>query len=176
MDWWDKNWARLDPDYSPTPYAQLAAAWTNAGDRDAADEIRYLGRERERQELWERKIWGAWLTQTALCYVAGYGIGSNTFCVLYWVLGLSLLFAALLWWLSPEARKKPRGAFWCFGASLSRLLPVIEINKEFTDFFNDPERKNLKFWPSMLFSALGIIGWILGGVLLVAVSGLTQSH
>jgi hypothetical protein len=55
-------------------------------------------------------------------------------------------------------------------------LPVIEINKEFTDFFNDPERKNLKFWPSMLFSALGIIGWILGGVLLVAVSGLTQSH
>ena len=48
MDWWD-NWARLDPDYSPAPYAQLAAALTNAGDRDAANEIRYLGRERERE-------------------------------------------------------------------------------------------------------------------------------
>ena len=38
MDWWD-NWARRDPDYSPAPYAQLAAALTNAGDRDAANEI-----------------------------------------------------------------------------------------------------------------------------------------
>src|ERR1700730_8824527 len=24
MDWWNKNWARLDPDYSPAPNAQLA--------------------------------------------------------------------------------------------------------------------------------------------------------
>jgi hypothetical protein len=37
MDWWD-NWARLDTDYSPVPYAQLAAALTSAGDRDAANE------------------------------------------------------------------------------------------------------------------------------------------
>jgi hypothetical protein len=45
MGWWD-NWARLDPIYSPAPYAQLAAALTSAGDRDAANEIRYLGRVR----------------------------------------------------------------------------------------------------------------------------------
>jgi hypothetical protein len=45
--WWD-NWAKLDPKYSPAPYAQLAAAFTAAGDRNAANEIRYLGRERER--------------------------------------------------------------------------------------------------------------------------------
>jgi hypothetical protein len=49
MEWWD-NWPRLDPDYSPTPYAQLAAALTSLGDRDAANEIRYRGREREREE------------------------------------------------------------------------------------------------------------------------------
>jgi len=28
MDWWD-NWAKLDPDYSPATYAQLAAAFTS---------------------------------------------------------------------------------------------------------------------------------------------------
>ena len=44
------------------------------------------------------------------------------------------------------AREKPRGAVWCFGASLSRLLPGIELNKEFADFFNDPNRENLKPW------------------------------
>ena len=38
MDWWD-SWARLDPDYSPFPYAQLAAALTSAGDREAAAEF-----------------------------------------------------------------------------------------------------------------------------------------
>src|SRR6202035_2343564 len=43
MDWWD-NWARRDPVYAPTPYAQLAAALTSLGDRDAANEIRYRGR------------------------------------------------------------------------------------------------------------------------------------
>ena len=58
---------------------------------------------------------------------------------------------------------------------LSRLLPGIELNKEFADFFNDPYRVRLKFWPSMLFSALGVLGWLLAAVLIVAVSGLTQS-
>jgi len=38
MDWWD-NWARRDPGYSPAPYAQLAAAVTGAGDRDAGNEM-----------------------------------------------------------------------------------------------------------------------------------------
>ena len=119
--------------------------------------------------------WGVWLLHTALCYVAGYGIGLYTFRVVWWVIGLSLVFGALLWWLSPAARKEPRARVWCVAASLSRLLPVIEINKEFTDFFNDPNRERLKFWPGTLFSALGVLGWFLAAVLIVAVSGLTQS-
>jgi hypothetical protein len=65
--------------------------------------------------------------------------------------------------------------FWCFGASLSRLLPVIEINKEFSDFFNDPKRERLTGWQSGIFSVIGIIGFVLGAVLVAAVSGLTQN-
>ncbi len=53
--------------------------------------------------------------------------------------------------------------------------PVIEINREFTEFFNDPERERLNWWQSILFSALGIVGFVLGAILLTAVSGLTQS-
>jgi hypothetical protein len=169
MDWWD-NWARRDPGYSPAPYAQLAAALTGAGDRDVGNEIRYLGRVRECKT--EKGLAG--VLCGALQYVAGFGIGTYTFRVLWWVLGFSLAGAALLWWTVPAARTKHRGPLWCFGASLARLLPVIEINKEFTEFFNDPERERLNWWQSIVFSALGIVGFVLGAILIAAVSGLTQ--
>jgi hypothetical protein len=54
-------------------------------------------------------------------------------------------------------------------------LHVIPINKELTEFFDDPERARLKGWQVFLFSALGIIGLALGTILLAAVSGLTHS-
>jgi len=169
MVWWD-NWARLDPNYSPAPYTQLAAALTTAGDRDAANEIRYLGRVRERET--EKGL--AYVWSGPIQYVAGFGIGTYTFRVLYWVIGISLTGAALLWWTVPASHTKHRGKLWCFGASLARLLPVIEINKEFTEFFNDPERERLNWWQSILFAALGIVGFVLGAILIAAVSGLTQ--
>jgi hypothetical protein len=52
---------------------------------------------------------------------------------------------------------------------------VIEINKEFTEFFDDPESKRLTGWQSLIFSAMGIVGFVLGAILIAAVSGLTQS-
>jgi hypothetical protein len=51
---------------------------------------------------------------------------------------------------------------------------VIEINKEFTDFFNDPGRTRLTSWQSFVFSVIGIVGWVLGAILIAAVAGLTQ--
>ena len=171
MDWWDKNWARLDPDYSPAPYTQLAAALTSAGDRDAANEIRYLGRVREREtEKGLAYVWSGFVQ-----YVAGFGIGTYTFRVLYWVIVISFLGALYLRMRVKGVRDNHRGFIWCFGASLSRLLPVIEINKEFTDFFNDPERKRLTDWQSFIFNAMGIVGFVLGAILAAAVAGLTQS-
>jgi hypothetical protein len=169
MVWWDKNWARLDTKYSPAPYVQLAAALTSAGDRAAADEIRYLGHVRER----ETETGLAYIWSGAVQYVAGFGIGGYTFRVLYWVIGISLAGAALLWMKVPAA--KQHGPVWCFGASLARLLPVIEVNQEFAEFFNDPERKRLTGWQSFVFSAMGIVGWLLAAILGVAVSGLTQT-
>ncbi len=170
--WWD-NWARRDPGYSPATYAQLAAAFTNSGDRDAADDIRYFRREREREMACKEGLLGSCVLQTVLGSVAGYGVGSHTFKVIPWVLAFWLAGGLLLWWTVPAA--KNRGAIWCSCASLAQLLPVITINKELTDFFNDPERKNLKGWQVFVFSALGVVGLALGAILLIAVSGLTQN-
>ena len=52
---------------------------------------------------------------------------------------------------------------------------MIEVNKEFTEFFNDPERERLTGWQSFIFAAMGMVGFVLGAILLAAVSGLTQS-
>jgi hypothetical protein len=169
---WD-DWARLDPDYSPASYGQLATAFTNAGDRDAANDIRYLGRERQREAACKEGLRGSCLLQGALGSVAGYGIGSYTFRVVPWVLVFWLAGVALLWWTVPAAKKN--GAVWCCCASLAQLLPVITINKELTEFFNDPGRTRLKGWQVFVFSALSMVGFALGGILLLAISGLTHN-
>jgi hypothetical protein len=166
--WWDE-WIRRDPKYSPTPYENLASALAAAGDRDAADEIRFLGRVRQREE---EKSWLAWTFSGFFQYVAGFGIGGYTFRVLYWVIGISMAGALYLWTCVRAARE--HGPIWCFGASLARLLPVIEINKEFTDFFDDPKRCRLTAWQSFVFSGVGLAGWVLGAILIAAISGLTQ--
>ena len=167
MDWWD-GWARRDPVYSPAPYEQLAAALVASGDRSAADEIRFLGRVRqhESEEGWSSIFSGF------LRLVAGFGIGDYTFRVLGWVLGITLAGAAYLWTFVPAARA--HGIVWCSGASLNRLLPVIEINKEFADFFNDPNRVRLTAWQSLVFSVIAMVGWLLGAILIAAIAGLTQ--
>jgi len=127
------------------------AALVAAGDRDAADETRFLGRVRQREE---EKSWLVWIFSGFLQYVAGFGIGEYTFRVLYYVIGISVAGAFYLWNCVPKARE--HGRIWCFGASLARLLPVIEINKEFTDFFDDPKRSRLTGWQSFVFSGIGM--------------------
>jgi len=103
---WD-NWARLDPDYSPASYAQLATAFTNAGDRDAGDDIRYLGRQRQREAACKETLRGSCFLQTALGSVAAT----------HWhlhvqspALGICVLAGrrGVLWWTSRRRRKMGR--------------------------------------------------------------------
>jgi hypothetical protein len=68
-----------------------------------------------------------------------------------WVIVI-MVFGALYLKESVKGVRDEKHPFvWCLGASLSRLLPVIEINKEFTNFFNDPERKRLTGWQVLSF-------------------------
>lgn len=95
VKWWD-DWARRDPAFSPAPYEQLGAAFFAAGDRGAADEIRYLGRIRQREVETDRS---RWILDGILQYGAGFGIGGYTLRAVYWALGLMLL---LVLWLSAR--------------------------------------------------------------------------
>ncbi len=167
-EWWDE-WARRDKGYSPYPYQQLAAAFTLAGDKDLADDIRYRSRVRE----YQTQRFPDWLWSWFLRWVAGFGIGTYPFRVLYWVGVISLAGALYLWKRAKGVRDKGHGFLWCWGASLARLLPVIEVNKEFTDFFNDPDRKNLTARENAAFSIMGVVGWFLAAILIAAVSGIT---
>jgi hypothetical protein len=167
-EWWD-DWARRDTHYSPDPYQQLAAAFTLAGDKDLADDIRYKGKVREH----ETQTGLNWLWSAFLRWVAGFGVGNYPFRVLFWVGAISLAGALYLLKRSKGVRDKGHTFFWCWGASLSRLLPVIEINKEFSEFFNDPERTKLTARENAAFSIIGVFGWFLAAVLIAAVSGIT---
>ena len=168
------DWLDRDPVFSTQPYTQLAGVLLASGHRDTAETIRYYGRERERREALARGDWrgGVWLT--FLWAVAGYGIGTYTFRVLYWVGGLTLLGTVMLLF-SRNARR--RGLLWCCGACLQHLLPVVEFNKEFKVFFDNPpaeegQKRNLNGVQVAFFSALALAGWVLGIVLLAAMSNL----
>jgi hypothetical protein len=172
-----KSWLAKDggPDrrYSPQPYAQLASVLVAAGGRDYANAILFAGRERERKQARRDHRSRRWLWLTALSWLCGYGIGIRTFRVLPWILGSVAVGTAVLWFCAPVATHQ-KGLLWCAGASLDRLLPIIQLNKEFGDFFNDPERKRLTGAVIAFFACLGLWGWVLGSFLIAAVSGLTQ--
>ncbi len=72
------------------------------------------------------------------------------------------------------ARDGSYGFFWCFGACLDRLFPLIEINKEFTQFFNEPMIGKLTRAQNFFFSGLRIVGLAPGALLAAALAGLTQ--
>jgi hypothetical protein len=167
-----RDWLLRDRTFSPQPYTQLAGVLLASGRREFAEDIQYASRERQRSET---RGWGAWLWQTVWWAGAGHGVGLYTFRVLRWVVVLTALGFAVLW-LSPNARA--HGWIWMLGASLHRLLPVVELNKEFKDFFENPKptadggRRNLAGWQVVFFGGIAVGGWILGFILLAAMGGL----
>jgi len=194
---WFERWLGKQHPYAPAPYQQLASVLREEGRPDTADEVLYAGRERDRCDTcWSRPGWCIWLS--TLSAVSGYGIGVYTFRVLMWVFILTGIGAFLLGVFSPNARREAfRGAqarrgggpvlkivcglLWLIGASLQRLLPIpVELNKEFTNFFDDP-REN-EYWPNLnrplqlYFVVHAILGWALGIIVLAAMSGIIQKR
>jgi hypothetical protein len=173
-EWTD--WLARDRTFSTQPYTQLATVLFAAGHRDTATAIQFTGRERERSEALMHGDRGSWMWLTFLSFVAGYGIGDYTFRVLWWLLIFTLLGFVVLSF-SPNARA--HSVLWRFGASLHRLLPIVDLSKEFKDFFDNPPTNS--DWPRNLnrrqmayFAVHAIAGWILGLILLAAMGGLTQ--
>lgn len=168
-----RNLLERDRTFSPQPYAQLTSVLRAAGHRDIAEAIDYAGRDRERHS---EQAWSRWIWLTFLWAIAGYGVGLHTFRVLWWVLGLTLLGAIVLW-RSPVARA--HGVLWMVAASFHRLMPLVKLNKEFEDFFDNPLPKegggapNLSRLQVAFFSGIALAGWVLTFFLLAALGDIT---
>jgi hypothetical protein len=131
--------------------------------------------------------WGTWIGLTTLQVFVGYGIGAYGFRAIGWALILALIGTVILSF-APGVRgarpvglpRTPRAArqkslLWCFGASLHHVLPLVSINREFSDFFDDPQREKLRPWQLVAFGVLALCGWALGLFVVAAFSGLIQS-
>jgi hypothetical protein len=125
---------------------------------------------------------------SALQLFVGHGIGAYTFRAAGWGLVLAVIGTIILC-VAPgvrgvrpvrflaKTRRGPRqkSLLWCFGASLQRVLPLVTISAEFSDFFNDPKRERLRPWQHVTFGVLVLCGWALAGFVAAAFSGLIQN-
>jgi hypothetical protein len=106
--------------------------------------------------------------------VAGYGIGSYAFRSAYWALALALLGSVIMrFWVKGVAEAN-HGWFWCLGASLNRLLPVLNLKKEFADFFDDRAINQFTPQQDFFFTVLGLLGWMVGAFVLAAMATITH--
>jgi hypothetical protein len=168
-----ENWLdRGNAEHSPQPYRQMTEVLTAAGARDAALDVQFHGRQQERKQVCAQWHLSRCASLALLEFTVGYGIGDYAFRVVPWVLGLFMV-GWLILLRSPVARRK--GLIWCVGASWDRLLPLVELNPEFKDFFNDPEHQRLRGWQLVAFAAIGVLGWVLSLFLVAALTGLTQN-
>ena len=97
------------------------------------------------------------------------------FRALYCALGLSLLGAVILrFWANQGITAKRYRFLWCCFASVNRLLPVVTLKKEFTDFFDDRDKNKFEPWQDFVFAMLGVFGWVLGLIVLAAMATITH--
>jgi hypothetical protein len=171
--WWD-NWAHSDESKSSYPYEQLAVAHAAAGDRNAADAFHYA----ERVRAAENADWGERALSYVLGWGAGYGIGYYMFRALGWALLLAVIGTLVLRFfvkgVRDETGRVTHGSFWCFGASVDRLLPFITLKKEFSEFFDDKEVNRFTRGQDLFFIVFGVLGWVLGAIVLAAMGTFTK--
>jgi hypothetical protein len=163
--WWD-SWARRDPIFSPALYDQLAAAFVTGGMRNAADDVKFLGRVREQSG----KRTAGWLWSLVLEYVVGYEIGDYTFRLFYWLAGATFALAAYMYWrLNQASSRRERVPFvQCLNASLDRIFPWVRLHRIVMELFNVVPDSRLN--PGTDF----FIGMLIGALTAAAVAGLTQ--
>jgi hypothetical protein len=170
---WYRGWLARDREFSRQPYQQLAATFRAAGDTDRADAVLIAARDREMTVNWQQGDTLGAAGLLVLKLTIGYGLGSGYTLALVWVVVVTLIGMVVLR-ASPEARAK--GRWWRFGASLDHLLPIIELNPEFGEFFKDPERKRLAGWQQAWFAAQAVFGYVLGAFVAAGMAGLTQAQ
>ena len=103
----------------------------------------------------------------------GYGLGNGYFLALVWVLGFTGI-GMLVLRSAPHARDK--GPLWRFMASLDHLLPIMELDEEFGEFFHDPQRRWLTTGRQVYFASHALVGYVLASFVVAGLAGLTQAR
>jgi hypothetical protein len=153
---WFKKWLAKQNPYAPGPYQQLASVLREQGRPDAADEVLYTSKERERaQSTFLRNVW---LSANRL--LIGYGYYVEW--ALLWVLGFLLLGIAALQ-LSGEGRKN--GMPFGIAYSFDMLLPIIRLREKHYQI----DLGCVRYY----FYLHKIAGFVLASFLIAGLSGLT---
>ena len=151
-----------DPECSPQPYRQLAAALRVEGESVKADTILYVGRERDRHGANGAKRW--WLT--LLNYTIGYGLGHRYLRTAWWVLGMAVLGALVL---SQCDGAMGFSVTWLLSCSLDLLIPIFEFGEGHYEFI-----QTVTGWPKAYFYFHQFVGYLLASLLIAGIAGLTQ--
>jgi hypothetical protein len=154
---WFKIWLAKGQ-YSPQPYMQLAAVLRDAGRPDAAADVLYAGKQRERQEV--RGPQRVWLT--ALDWSVGYGYHVER--ALFWVAGFIVAGVVVLR-ASGEGRR--HGMPFGLAYSFDLLLPIIRLREMHYTI-------ELAGWARYYFYVHKIMGYVLASFLVVGVTGLVK--
>lgn len=122
---WFKGWLAGDGTYSPQPYRHLHELLRREGQREAANEIAYAAKERERTAL--PLLDGDRLWLEFLCRSIGYGIGLKPFRVVWWMLALGLLGWFVAIWATRNRGVTVWPSLWY---SISFTIPGLADMKD----------------------------------------------
>ena len=167
--------ANLDDDLMFQPDRSLSAYFKSIGDDDTADDILIRAKDLElRLNKEECEKTGSYKNclRTAQLFLLKYGINYGLARWSLFVLAWSLFFTSLGFAvLSYYRTDNPAG--WRFFASLNRLIPVLDLRKDYKDFFDDP--KSMKEWQAYYFLFHSVIGYVLALFIVSAFSGIIQA-
>ena len=160
---WFIDWLARDESYSPQPYEQLSSIFKNAGQLGKANDILFVGRERERASATGSR----WVGLTFLKYVIGYGYGGRYFYSLAWIYTLVVIGAFVLR-VTGEHRRND--IHLGFAYSLDMLLPIIQLRDRHYESDMDLESAAARYY----FYVHKMMGYVLASFLVAGLSGLTQ--
>jgi hypothetical protein len=152
------QWFSKQGGYSAQPYEQLALVLQNLGLTTDATDVRYLGREKEREGS---KGW-RYLGLTSLNWLVGYGYYPQF--AIAWVILLIALGALVL---RTSRQGLANGMPYGIAYSFDMLLPLIKLREWHYEI-------NLEGWVRYYFYWQKIAGWILASFLVAGLSGLTK--
>jgi len=157
-----RQWFTKTDHYSPQSYTQLSTVVQIQGNTELATEIRFAGRDRERDELTR---WPPWIWLTILRGTIGYGYYPQV--ALIWVaffvaIGVLALRASEQSWRNGLRAWSDKIVF-----SIDMLLPIIKLREK--DYQID-----LKGPLAYYFYIHKIMGYVLASFLIAGLSGLTK--